>query len=858
MSSGTADPFSKRSILGYPSLVHDDVPRWSLGVDDNTLEAQYFCLAQDIESQLDTLKTNTFQLSAEEVDLEEISNTPTIVTDRARSIERDSDTTDGSEIWNLGNLEDHPKPGILVSWDTFDNDHHEHGLRPLFSEAGPLVFDALLGTLHTSTTSSRSRLAYTDVYRDALNNLLVGRGSAFFAWDDSLDRYVSTYENVTVSGHNPKIIEKISAQFCQYGTSFRRLKARGSLSKRPFSSLRAISSAALSVTLAIEEHLDRMEPHKLTILQLSNLRTMYAGVIALFDSYSSFLQAPKSEVHLLTTFVQELDIHWQASQHLRLVIECLVARVLNPILAETTLSLQTSASSEQSSITGWKLLGLLRSTSSIFEQLTDCNRLLARGHLFGDWTPGMGEPHLIFSYTALDKYIQNLAEIERRAVILQQPYKDISANTSDSSSLILSNASLDTPFDVNLVSLGRQLNAGILDDVRDELRSAVLDTFTREETVDTFSLSPIVALDLCVQPYLSMQLRVYSYILLRSLFVQHDLVAEFYSLRAFELLGDQMFTSRLSTALFSPETTDAGAAWSTDLPAGLHLEDREAWPPASSELRLVLLNVMQESADNDQACVVDGRMSFAIRDLSDEEMTRCREPRSIHALDFLRISYTPVNDLVSAVISPRSLEIYDRIFRYLLLLLRCKALAQRLTFSHQRKANHSSSPSVPFQTRLFTGMNHFTTAMLDYALTVAIHEPWTILQDNLTKIQTHIHNHDYQKTLEQVGSLAHLRILHETALDEILSGLMLKQKQATLHNLTIEILTMILQVPGPTVSSINNNHSEGYGRFKRLLGTLISGIEALRSSSKVLSPGTARLECLVARLDLFGYYRSAD
>lgn len=858
MSSGIADPFSKRNLLECPSLVHDDVPRWSLGIDDNVLEAQYFCLAQDIQAQLDTLKTNTFQLCAEEVDLEEISNTPTVVTSRANSIERDTDTDDGSAIWNLGNLEEHLEPGNLVSWDTFANDHRGRGLPPLFCEAGPLPFDAVLGILHTSTSNSRPQLAHTDVYRDALNNLLVGRGSVFFAWDDSLDRYASTYGDVTVSGHSSEIIEKLSAQFCQHGTRFRRLKAMESLSKRPFSSLRTISSAALSVTLAIEEHLDRMQPHKLTILQLSDLRTMYAGVIALFDPYSSFLQAPKSEVDLLTTFVQELDIHWLASQHLRLVIECLVARVLNPILAETTLSLQTSASSEQSSNTDWKLSGLLRSTNPIFEQLTDCNRLLARGNLFGDWTPGTGELRLIFSYTALDNYIQNFAEIERRAVALQQPPKDISATASIPSSLTLSDAILETPFEVNLLSLSRQLNAGILDDVRDELRSAVLDTFIQEETVDTFSLSPIVALDLCVRPYLSMQLRVYSYILLRSLFIQHDLVAEFYNLRAFELLGDQIFTSRLSTALFSPDTTDAGVAWSTDLPAGLHLEDREAWPPASSELRLVLLNVMQESADNDQQCVVDGRMSFAIRDLSDEEMTRCRESRSIHALDFLRISYTPVNDLVSAVISPRSLEIYDRIFRYLLLLLRCKALAQRLTFSHQRKANHSSSPSAPSQTRLFIEMNHFTTAMLDYALTVAIHEPWTILQNNLTTIRIHIDNHDYQKTLEQVGSLAHLRIMHETALDEILSGLMLKQKQATLHTLTIEILTMILQVPDPTVSSINNNHGEVYSKFKRLLGTLISGIEALRSSSKVLSPGTARLECLVARLDLFGYYQSAD
>lgn len=853
MSLETTDPFSKQSILEYTDLFRNHTLRWPLDADNNILDAQYLCLAHDVQVQLGSLKSDTFELCIETGDLKAVLEPPPIVTSRVRAIEQDNNDDD-SDVWNLRDIEEHFVPRSLVSWDSFINGHHKHAPLPSFCEAGPAVFDSVLATLDKSGPNGRSRIARVDLYRDALKNLLVGRESAFFGWDSGLSCYTAAHKNVTASGFSPEAIGKLSKQFCEHGTRFRQLQAVDSV-PRPFvPSLQTIGSAAHSMTLAIEEHLEGIKSQTLTILQLSSLRNIYADILTLFDSYSSFLQKPTSEINLLATFIQTLDARWQASQHLHRIIECLVARTLDPVLAQTTLSLQTLADSDQSSTSEWKLSGLLEHSNNFFAQLVDCSRLLVQSDLFSDWAYTLGEPHLVFSYTALEEYTRNLARTEKEVLASQRPSESNFETTLTSNSLMATDTSTSLPFDKNFALFDHQLDISVLATSQDELQSAVLDYLTEAPKLHVSGLAPVTALDLCVQPYLNMQLNIQSYVLLQSLFVQYDLVAELHVLKAFELLGDRTFMSYLSTALFSSETTDARRAGSADLPAGLRLEDREAWPPASSELRLALLNVMLESTDGNQQCVMDGRVSFSIRDLSEEELERCREARSIHALDFLRISYTPVNALVGSIISPRSLDTYDRIFRYLLVLLRCKSMTQRLAFSHRHRTDNSS-PCALLESKLFAEMNHFMAAMLDYALTVAIQQPWTELESNLIKIQTHVRNHDYEQTLKHVRSLDHLRDMHETALEEILSGLMLKQKQAPIHALMVEIFSMILQSTDPSLSTTLSKTVQVYDRYKHQVGTVISQIEDLLSSTKSLSPGAARLECLITKLDLFGYYQ---
>ena len=119
-------------------------------------------------------------------------------------------------------------------------------------------------------------------------------------------------------------------------------------------------------------------------------------------------------------------------------------------------------------------------------------------------------------------------------------------------------------------------------------------------------------------------------------------------------------------------------------------------PPASSELRLALMGILAESftqtsfqgigIPREQDASLSDAISFAIRDLSDIEIEKCRDANSIYALDFLRLQYKPPSALLSAILTPSSARKYDRIFKHLLRLLRMRAVAQGLIRSVNGRA----------------------------------------------------------------------------------------------------------------------------------------------------------------------------
>ena len=65
--------------------------------------------------------------------------------------------------------------------------------------------------------------------------------------------------------------------------------------------------------------------------------------------------------------------------------------------------------------------------------------------------------------------------------------------------------------------------------------------------------------------------------------------------RSFHLLGDGVFVSRLTAALFDPEqasTERERGVMRSGTGMGLRLGSRGTWPPASSELRLALMGIL--------------------------------------------------------------------------------------------------------------------------------------------------------------------------------------------------------------------------------------------------------------------------
>src|SRR6266700_2517773 len=111
-------------------------------------------------------------------------------------------------------------------------------------------------------------------------------------------------------------------------------------------------------------------------------------------------------------------------------------------------------------------------------------------------------------------------------------------------------------------------------------------------------LHPKSTLETTFKRLLNAQAHLVNATTLRLFLRSHQLRTHISLQRQYHLLGDGVFVSSLSSALFSPELETAERRKGTvrsGVHMGLKLGSRTAWPPASSELRLALMGVLSES-----------------------------------------------------------------------------------------------------------------------------------------------------------------------------------------------------------------------------------------------------------------------
>ncbi|KAL2159835.1 hypothetical protein VTH06DRAFT_1968 [Thermothelomyces fergusii] len=247
----------------------------------------------------------------------------------------------------------------------------------------------------------------------------------------------------------------------------------------------------------------------------------------------------------------------------------------------------------------------------------------------------------------------------------------------------------------------------------------------------------------------------------------------------------------LTHALFDPDLSTAERRSGVALGGGtmgLRLGGRKTWPPASSELRLALMGVLSEcyeptttttsrssSASIAASIAASGRggspnlpgdLSFAVRDLSPQEIDRCMDPHSLEALDFLRLSYKPPRAL-RPVITPAILSKYDRIFKLLLRVLRMLYVAV-------------------------------------YFFDVGIGVPWARFGSWLDAVQAYVQAEpetaqtllllpSFSSATAVVASPDVLRERQERVLDEIMAALFLRKRQAPVMVLLEEAFGVVLR-----------------------------------------------------------------
>ena len=318
-----------------------------------------------------------------------------------------------------------------------------------------------------------------------------------------------------------------------------------------------------------------------------------------------------------------------------------------------------------------------------------------------------------------------------------------------------------------------------------------------EEEAALFAPSVSLVPRLSFSPVLSTQARLVNKACLRLLFKEHKLRLHLSLQHRYHLFGDGIFASRLSHALFDPELQTAerrkGHSRSgVSGVSGLKLGSRDSWPPASSELRLVLMGILSESyyrnrefgSSSSRGAELPGGLSFAIREMPEDELQRCLDPDSIEALDFLRLQYKPPPPL-DVVITTSSLSKYDCIFKLLLRAARMMFVVSGL-FPGRIERHLQLRKTV---TQRFTiEAHHFVSATCSYFFN-GVMDNWAIFERKLEKIEKQLDRHDVGNT-EGIHSL---RKYHEKILDRIMFALILRKRQEQVMKLLEETFSSVLK-----------------------------------------------------------------
>lgn len=369
---------------------------------------------------------------------------------------------------------------------------------------------------------------------------------------------------------------------------------------------------------------------------------------------------------------------------------------------------------------------------------------------------------------------------------------------------------------------------------------------------------------------------------LRLLFKEHNLRLHISLQQQYQLFGDAIFATRLSHALFDPELQSAERhrGHARCGVSGLKLGSRESWPPASSELHLSLMEILNDSYFNgEQVKVVDsfrpelpGGLSFAIRDMPEEEFNDCMDPDSIKALDFLRLQYSPPSP-IDAVITASCLERYDLIFKLLLRGTRMVFVVNQLSrdLTGRTPNLHRSNNVV----RRFTWeAHHFVSAVFSY-FSDGVRSNWAIFSQKLDDIEKQLDDYDSGES----RGLHQLRDFHEKVLDRMMFSLLLRQQQNQVMKLLEEIFGSILifarHLRSKPTKEVDAKVLDVYHVFKKKLKVFMS---VCRSLSDRRGPGGLKnyefdhgheefdkedisenrgntLGQLLLRLEMSGYYK---
>lgn len=845
-------------------------------------------------------------------------------------------TGEENDIWALDLLQEEPGHiAPLKSWEKYQDRSFQEPVSAYFSESGAKGFDAALA--HQATIKGREiadRVVRGEVLIQSLLRLGLGWSSSFFRYNEQTMEFGRCMENVRVSGVSLSVLDTVVAGVLQCGTNMQRVRAfaQNSLTKaKGLSSLFTLRGTVAVIIYNLEQQILSHSRHIVSLLQVTTLFHRCGDLIGALADIVASVEKASSDAQVVSIVMSRAAFFAQKFGWMDNLVHEIVVRVTGPwfgflegwiglqpedsALSELLASGRSFVQSEHHDELGrfksgperveYTYLGDHMPTfipadqaKLIFESGKSL-RFLKKSHprhpiARNDVLARAGHLHLHCATTWTDiERIQRRAHeyaARLRTEILryhsggssfQTKESDPDQGTGDSGDpdIVRKTFELFDIDDEKRVS-GSAIDGKALSDdkVRQMLQSAR--ELNPAPVVPSSRFGPELTsnLFLSLAPVISSQAQLIDFSCLHHLFKEHHVRHHLNLQWRFQLLGDGSFASRLSQSLFDPEMESGERKTGkvcSGVDTGLRLGSRDTWPPASSELRLVLIGLLAdcyfdtdpETSDKPQTqreYELPGGLSFSIRELTDEEIERCRDPNAIEALDFLRLQYKPPETL-EALITARSLKRYDRVFKHLLRLLRMVSVVKGLIRDSTNRGSLSGDIRNVFQ-RFRIDAQHFVLAISDYCFHVGVGSVWNRFQETLTKIERCLDRGDIEGTIDAAHSVPRLRDFHEDILDQMLFAMFLSKRHVQAAKLLGKIFSTILEFsPLSKADGMSGlrHESEGtvlhlYSTFRKQTSAFVGylrGLDSGKTSSKAMGKSGAFFSLQAEPTSVFEHLR---
>ncbi|KAI6083144.1 Spc97/Spc98 family protein [Hypoxylon rubiginosum] len=744
----------------------------------------------------------------------------------------------------------------LKTWDAFLAPDIPQSLPLFITEAGPGAYDAALKSAENplGLGDTKTNVIQTNPYLAALLALAFGRGSVFFVWNEK-GGFTPSLDGMRISGYSSEVLRSFQKQCLECGNSTRFLSIYVQATYRKHSgAVRVALAKAVDIILfSIQELLGSKSKGVRSLLQLQSFIQPIHSLLTHFLSLIVKALKAKTDERTLSLIFRETQALEHSNALLSGVMQEVLSRVSEPwahftekwigvqpeegipltkkepgnsfvkvdnnamiddagletegsdfVLNEDRMPEFVPAEVASAMFETGKTLRLLRTHHP--------DHPLCQMSLIESSKPPTLQWH--FNWKSIGEFQENVKNYERRLFESMQQERTTVRNAYSTTRTTVEGYDLQF-YGQEEAQLERRLLASIValnqpptitsekDNLSKLLRARLFDDPVVENSISDFSPHWSLIPYHSFGPLVAAQARVINREYMKLLFTAHQLKVHLSIQKQFHLLGNGVFCSRLSHALFDPnlDTAErqAGIALSGGV-MGLRLSGRSTWPPASSELRLALMGVLTESYlpsaaegshQADGKHDLPGDISFAVRDLSPEEIDKCLDPGSLEALDFLRLLYKPPSPL-SPVFSPVILLKYDKIFRLLLRVLRMLYITEQLfqdTIARTSRWHDVDNASLRFRFEA----QHFVSSISAYFFETGIEMPWQRFDEWLDDVQVDLSKSNPEPDKAQILSPEELREEHERMLDRIMHTLLLRKRQQPIMKLLEDIFTAILK-----------------------------------------------------------------